>query len=112
MSNWRLTPPPGDDLVGCEVVEIPSIRHVAARSLGIGIAVEHGIQAEIIEIRKRKASAGVKESIGRKVVDVDTAVSIIGIKPNTRGLSPSGRSNAGQRGWRKNSGRNTKQTFG
>ena len=52
-----------------------------ARTAGIGIVVEHCVQAKVVEIRKRKAWTSVKEMGGRKVVEVDTAVSIIGIKP-------------------------------
>ena len=52
-----------------------------ARIVGIGKVVEHCVQAEVVEIRKRKARTGVKESVRRKVVEEDAAVSIIGIKP-------------------------------
>src|SRR5215831_17045048 len=52
----------GNDLVGCEVEEIPRIGRVVARPLGIGIVVEKCIQAEIVKIRKRKAWTGIKES--------------------------------------------------
>ena len=52
-----------------------------ARPLGVGIVVEHCVKAKVVEIRKRKARAGVKEMVGHKVVEVDAAVSIIGIKP-------------------------------
>ena len=52
-----------------------------ARPLSIGIVVEHCVQAKVVEIRKRKARTSVKEMGGRKVVEVDAAVSIIGIKP-------------------------------
>src|SRR6266436_9143975 len=72
---------PGNDLVRCEVVEIPWVSRVVARPLSIGIVVEHCIQAEVVEIRKRKAWTSVKESVGRKVVEEDAAVSIIGIEP-------------------------------
>ena len=72
---------PGDDLVRGEVVEIPWIGRVVARSLGIGIVVKHGIQAEVVEIRKRKAWTSVKEMGGGIVVEVDAVVPIIGIKP-------------------------------
>ena len=49
--------------------------------VGIGIVVEHCIQAEVVKIRKRKARTSVKEMVGHKVVDIDAAVSIIGIEP-------------------------------
>ena len=52
-----------------------------ARVIRIGIVVEHCVQAKIVEIRKRKARTSVKEMVGRKIVEVDAAVSIIGIKP-------------------------------
>jgi hypothetical protein len=52
---------------GGEVIEIPWIGRVVAGSLRIGIVV-HGFQAEVVEIRKRKAWTSVKESVGRKVV--------------------------------------------
>ena len=67
--------------MGGEVIEIPWIGRVVTRSLGIGIVVEHCIQTEGVEIRKRKAWARVKEMGGRKVVEEDAVVSIIGIKP-------------------------------
>ena len=51
------------------------------RSLGIGIVVKQCVQTEVVEIRKRKAWAGVKETVGRKIVEVDAVASIIGIKP-------------------------------
>ena len=70
-----------DDLVGCEVIEIPWIGRVVARPLSIGIVVEDRIQTEIVEIRKRKARAGVKESVRCKIVEEDAVVSIIGVKP-------------------------------
>jgi hypothetical protein len=68
-------------LAGGEVVEIPWIGRVVAWIVGIGIVVEHCVQAEVVEIRKRKAWTGVKEMARRKVVEEDAAVSIIGIKP-------------------------------
>ena len=80
-SDVQLASSPDDDLVGREVIEIPWIGRVVARPLSIGIVVEHRIQPEIVEIRKRKARASVKESVGRKIVEEDAAVSIIGIKP-------------------------------
>ena len=52
-----------------------------ARIVGIGKVVQHCVQAEIVEIRERKARTSVKEMVGRKVVEEDPAVSIIGIKP-------------------------------
>jgi hypothetical protein len=52
-----------------------------ARSLGVGIVVEHCVQTEVVEIGKRKAWTSVKEMVGRKIVEVDAAVSIIGIEP-------------------------------
>jgi hypothetical protein len=52
-----------------------------AWTVRIGKVVEHCIQAEVVEIRKRKARASVKEMVGHKVVEEDPAVSIIGIKP-------------------------------
>src|SRR6266446_3852658 len=81
LSNWRLTSSHGNDLVGCEVVKIPWIGRVAARMVGIGIVVEHCIQAEIVEVWERKARTSVKEMAGHKIVEEDAAVSIIGIKP-------------------------------
>jgi hypothetical protein len=67
--------------VGCEVVEIPWIGRVVARVIGIGKVVEHCVQAEVVKIRERKARTSVKEMGGHKVVEVDAAVSIIGIEP-------------------------------
>jgi len=64
-----------------EVVEIPWIGGVVARSLSIGIVVEHCVERKVVEIRKRKAWTSVKEMGGGIVVEVDAAVSIIGIKP-------------------------------
>ena len=81
LSNWRLTSSHGNNLASGEVVEIPWIGRVVARIVGIGIVVEHCIQTKVVEIRKRKAWTGVKEMVGHKVVEVDAAVSIIGIKP-------------------------------
>ena len=52
-----------------------------ARAIGIGKVVQHCVQAKIVEIRKRKARTSVKEMVGRKVVEEDAAVSIIGIEP-------------------------------
>jgi hypothetical protein len=71
----------GNDLARGEVVEISWIGRVVARVIGIGKVVEHCVQAEVVEIRKRKARASVKEVVGHKVVEEDAAVSIIGIKP-------------------------------
>ena len=51
------------------------------RIVGIGKVVQHCVQAEIVEIRKRKAWASVKEMGRHKIVEVDAVVSIIGIKP-------------------------------
>jgi hypothetical protein len=64
-----------------EVVEIPWIGRVVARTVGIREVVEHCVQAKVVEIRKRKARTSVKEMAGRKVVEEDAAVSIIGIEP-------------------------------
>jgi hypothetical protein len=52
-----------------------------ARVIRIGIVVEHCVEAKVVEIRKRKAWTSVKEMVGRKVVEVDAALSIIGIEP-------------------------------
>ena len=52
-----------------------------ARIIQIGIVVEHCVEAEVVEKRKRKAWASVKEMVGHKVVEEDAVVSIIGIKP-------------------------------
>jgi hypothetical protein len=52
-----------------------------ARIVRIGIVVEHCVEREVVEIRKRKAWTSVKEMGGGIVVEVDAAVSIIGIKP-------------------------------
>ena len=52
-----------------------------ARIIRIGIVVEHCVERKVVEIRKRKAWTSVKEMGGGKVVEVDAAVSIIGIKP-------------------------------
>ena len=52
-----------------------------ARPLSIGIVVKDRIQTEIVEIRKRKAWTGVKESVSRKIVEIDAVVSIVSIKP-------------------------------
>ena len=52
-----------------------------ARVIRIGIVVEHCVERKVVEIRKRKARTSVKEMVGRKVVEVDAAVSIIGIEP-------------------------------
>src|SRR4029077_5271303 len=71
----------GNDLTRGEVVEVPWIGGVMARTVGIGIVVEHCVQAKVVEIRKRKAWTSVKEMVGRKVVEIDAVVSIIGIKP-------------------------------
>src|SRR5204862_6162808 len=71
----------GNDLVRGEVIEIPWVMRVVARMAGIGIVVEHCVQAEVVEKRKRKARASVKEMVGHKVVEEDAVVSIIGIKP-------------------------------
>jgi hypothetical protein len=51
------------------------------RTVGIREVVEHCVQAKIVEIRKRKARTSVKEMVGRKVVEEDSAMSIIGIEP-------------------------------
>jgi hypothetical protein len=64
-----------------EVVEIPWIGRVVARTVRIEKVVEHCVQAEVVEIRERKAWASVKEMVGHKVVEKDAAVSIIGIEP-------------------------------
>ena len=52
-----------------------------ARIIRIRIVVEHCVERKIVEIRKRKAWTSVKEMGGGIVVEVDAAVSIIGIKP-------------------------------
>ena len=52
-----------------------------ARTVRIGKIVEHCVQAEVVEIWKRKARISVKEMAGRKVVEEDAAVPIIGVKP-------------------------------
>src|SRR4029453_11923250 len=64
-----------------EVVEIPWVSRVVARTVGIGKVVEHCVQAKVVEIGKRKTRTSVKEMVGRKVVEVDAAVSIISIEP-------------------------------
>jgi len=82
LSNYRLTSSFGNNLVGCEVVEVPWIARVVARIVGIGKVVEYRIQAEIVEKRKRKAWTwtSVKETVGRKIVKVDAAVVVVRIK--------------------------------
>src|SRR5262245_13349836 len=77
----RLTFSHGNDLTGGEVVEIPWIGRVVARTVRIGKVVKHCVQGEIVVIRKRKAWTSVKEMGGGIVVEVDAALSIIGIKP-------------------------------
>ena len=52
-----------------------------ARVICIRIVVEHCVQRKVVEIRKRKAWTSVKEMGGAIVVEVDAALSIIGIKP-------------------------------
>jgi hypothetical protein len=52
-----------------------------ARTVGIGKVIEHCVERKVVEIRKRKAWTSVKEMGGGIVVEVDAAVSIIGIKP-------------------------------
>ena len=52
-----------------------------AGTVGIREVVEHCVQAKVVEIRERKARTSVKEMVGHKVVKVDAALSIIGIKP-------------------------------
>ena len=64
-----------------EVVEIPWIGSVMARIIRVGIIVEHCVERKVVEIRKRKARTSVKEMSGGIVVEVDAALSIIGIKP-------------------------------
>src|SRR5439155_3822811 len=76
-----LTSSHGNDLTRGEVVKISWIGRVVPRVIGIGVVVEHCVQAEVVEIRERKARTSVKEMVGRKVVEEDAAVSIIGIKP-------------------------------
>src|SRR5262245_37502924 len=71
----------GNDLARGKVVEIPGIGRVVARSQRIRKVVKHCVQGEIVEIRKRKAWASVKEMVGRKVVEENAVVSVIGIKP-------------------------------
>ena len=80
LSNYRLTSLFGNDLVGCEVVEVPWIARVVAGTVGIGKVVEHCVQAKVVEIRKRKAWTSVKETVGRKIVEVDAAVVVVRIK--------------------------------
>ena len=46
----------------------------------IRIVVEHCVERKVVEIRKRKAWTSVKEMVGRKVVEEDAAVSVIGIE--------------------------------
>ena len=53
---------------------------VAARLVEVRKVVKPRVQAEVVEERE-DARAGVKEMVGRKVVEIDAAVSIIGIKP-------------------------------
>src|SRR6478672_10298770 len=79
--NWRLACSHGNDLARGEVVKIPWIGRVVARTVRIREVVEHCVQAKIVEIRKRKAWTSIKEMVGRKVVEIDAALSIIGIKP-------------------------------
>ena len=79
--NWRLTFSHGNDLARGEVVKIPWIGRVVARTVGIREVVEHCVQAKVVEIRKRKAWTSVKEMVGHKVVEIDAIVSSIGIKP-------------------------------
>jgi hypothetical protein len=74
-------PSHGNDLTRGEVVEIPWIGRVVAGIVRIRIVIEHCVQAEVVEIRERKARASVKEVVRRKVVEEDAAVSIIGIEP-------------------------------
>ena len=71
----------GNDLARGEVIEIPWIGRVMARVICIRIVVEHCVERKVVEIRKRKAWTSVKEMGGHKVVEVDAAVTIIGIKP-------------------------------
>jgi hypothetical protein len=52
-----------------------------ARTVRIGIVIQHCVEAKVVEIRKRKAWTSVKEMGGGRVVEVDAAVSIIGIEP-------------------------------
>ena len=52
-----------------------------ARIVWIGKVVEHCVEAKVVEIRKRKAGTSVKEMVGRRIVKVDAALSIIGVKP-------------------------------
>jgi hypothetical protein len=68
-------------LASGEVVEVPWIGGVMARVIRIRIIVEHCVERKVVEIRKRKARTGVKEMGGGIVVEVDAALSIIGIKP-------------------------------
>src|SRR4029077_2292136 len=71
----------GDDLARGEVVEIPWIGRVVARTGGIWKVVEHCVERKVVEIRKRKAWASVKEMVRHKVVKVDAVLCIVGIKP-------------------------------
>ena len=80
LCHVQLASSSGDDLVGCEVIELSWIGRAVTRPLSIGIVEEHGIQADVVEIRKRESLARVKESVGRKVVQEDAVVSGIGIK--------------------------------
>ena len=52
-----------------------------ARIIRIGIVVEYCVERKVVEIRKRKTWTSVKEMGGGIVVEVDAALSIIGIKP-------------------------------
>src|ERR1700751_4394031 len=81
LSNWRGSSSQGNDLASGEVVKVPWIGGVMARVIRIGIVVEHCVQAKVVQIRKRKARASVKKMVGRKVVEEDAAVSVIGIEP-------------------------------
>ena len=65
--------------MGSEVVEIPWIGGVLARTIGIGKIVEHCVQGKVVEVGKRKAWTSVKKIVGRKVIEVDAAVSVIGL---------------------------------
>jgi hypothetical protein len=46
--------------------------------VGIREVIRHCVQAKVVEKRKRKGWTSVKEMVGRKVVEEDAAVSIIG----------------------------------
>ena len=71
----------GNDLPGGEVVEIPWVTGVVARTLRIRKVVEDCVQGKVVEIGKRKARTSIKEMRRRRVVEVNASVAIIGIEP-------------------------------